>query len=108
MSKPETRLRANIKKALQEKYPEGLFFHVHGSPYQEKGVPDLCCVIDGLFIGMEIKDPESSDGKPNPGQISFGRRVGQANAFWEVIYTPQRALEFADDCLKIHVRKITP
>ena len=35
-------------------------FNVHGSPYQQAGVPDLLVGYKGRFYGMEIKRPGMS------------------------------------------------
>lgn len=36
-----------------------------------KGVPDIICIINGQFVGIEIKTPK---GKLSPGQILFKKR----------------------------------
>ena len=40
-------------------------FNVHGSPFQQVGVPDLLVGFQGRFYGMEVKRP---GGKLSPAQ----------------------------------------
>jgi len=35
----------------------GKWFHVHGDPYQERGVSDLIGCVGGKFIAIEVKMP---------------------------------------------------
>lgn len=37
-----------------------------------KGVPDIICVIDGKFVGIEVKTPR---GKQSPDQVFFQKRL---------------------------------
>jgi Holliday junction resolvase len=57
--KGETRVVKKIKEGLQKIYPNCFFFKVHGSGYQKSGIPDLIGCINGLFIGIEVKDPKN-------------------------------------------------
>lgn len=58
----EADLVRKIIKALREKYPESLWFKIHGGPYQERGIPDIVGCHRGRFIGLEVKLPESKKG----------------------------------------------
>lgn len=60
MSKPETKLRNTMKASLLHEVG-GKWFHVHGDPYQERGVSDLIGCVQGWFIAIEVK---MLDGKP--------------------------------------------
>lgn len=54
----------------------GLCYKIHGGDlYQETGIPDLLCCIQGLFIGIEVKDP---GGKPSAVQLAQGARIKKA------------------------------
>ena len=57
MIKPETRLLRKLRVAIQARYPESFSFKVHGSPFQDTGLPDLVCCIQGRFVGIEAKMP---------------------------------------------------
>jgi Holliday junction resolvase len=58
-AKGETRVVKKIKEGLQKLYPNCFFFKVHGSGYQKSGIPDLIGCINGLFIGIEVKDSKN-------------------------------------------------
>lgn len=44
-------------------------------PSQSKGSPDIICVVDGKFIGIEVKGPS---GRQSPDQIEFQERLERA------------------------------
>lgn len=56
---PEGRLQQRIQKRLSEL---GVFvFKVHGSALMMAGLPDLICCVDGKFLGLEVKTPQTLD-----------------------------------------------
>ena len=57
--------------------PRGGFYRA-GTP----GSPDVVCVIEGKFVGLEIK---SQDGELNPNQEEFRRRLIQAGGSYHVV-----------------------
>ncbi len=58
---PETRLQRRIQKALVAEFGPSLWvFKVHGGMYQQAGVPDLLCCLNGYFIALEVKHPDQS------------------------------------------------
>jgi hypothetical protein len=87
MTKPETRLRNRIKAALQG---AGCFVTViHGSIYQEAGLPDLCCVYRGRSLWIEVKRPGESS---RPAQTVMKARLWKAQAVAEVATSVEEAL----------------
>lgn len=55
---PEGKLYQQVKKALDAE--RGIWwFKVHGSPQQKKGIPDLCIIVRGRALFVELK----ADGK---------------------------------------------
>lgn len=57
---PETKLVAKMRKAAAEFYGEHLVqVKYHGDQYAKAGVSDLLCVLDGVFVAVEVKTPES-------------------------------------------------
>lgn len=36
-------------------------FKVHGSALMPAGLPDLICCVDGEFLGIEVKTPQTKD-----------------------------------------------
>lgn len=57
---PETKLVNKMRKAAQEEFGSRLvIIKQHGNSFTEVGVSDLLCVLDGHFIAVEVKAPES-------------------------------------------------
>ena len=52
---PETLLVAAIRKEIESAYPNSWVVKISGGPYQTSGIPDLLCVVQGVFIGLEVK-----------------------------------------------------
>lgn len=99
MPNPETVLTHRIVQTIQQAYPDAWVFKVHGSPYQQAGVPDLLVVVVGRLVGLEVKCPrpgESDDharGRATPLQLEQLDRLRRAGAVADVILTPQEALD---------------
>lgn len=69
MSKPgpETKLVAKMRKAGREKYGARLVdIKYHGSQFGETGVSDTLHCLDGVFVAIEAKAPESYRVKGQP------------------------------------------
>lgn len=94
---PETKLVKRMRDAAQEIYGSRLVtVKYHGDMMGEAGVSDLLCVLDGVFIAVEVKAPESYPvrGKPSvekalaegptPKQRAFGQRVTRAGGVFDV------------------------
>lgn len=95
MSKPgpETRLVKKMRDAGRDKYGERLVtVKYHGSQFGEAGVSDLLCVLDGVFVAVEVKAPEPYGGSveraitegPTEKQKAFGARVARAGGIFAV------------------------
>lgn len=57
---PETRLIARARKKAFETYGKRLIWiKHHGSQFARAGVSDLICSLDGVFVAIEMKAPES-------------------------------------------------
>lgn len=54
----ESAIKKKILENLRKYYPQGVWFKIHGSPYQERGIPDVIGSLDGKFIAFEIKRPD--------------------------------------------------
>lgn len=88
--KAETALQRRIHAALRKAYPDGKFFKIHGSSFQESGQPDLIGCINGQFYGFEVKLPFT--GKPSPLQIETLEAWREAGAVACFVETPGQAL----------------
>lgn len=71
-------MRNGIENSIKKYITDlgGLCYKIHGGDlYQETGIPDLLCCIQGLFFGIEVKDP---NGKPSAIQLIQGTRIKKA------------------------------
>jgi hypothetical protein len=59
----ETRLVKKMREAGEKAYGSRLVtIKYHGGMYGEAGVSDLLCCLDGVFVAVEVKAPESYNG----------------------------------------------
>jgi hypothetical protein len=79
---PERRVVQRISAHLRGK--GAWVFKVHGgdNPFQEVGVPDLLCCLEGRFIGLEVKLPGE---KPSSRQKVILQRIREAGGIGEVV-----------------------
>lgn len=84
---PETRLVNRARKKAIEKYGERLVLvKQHGNEFTQGGVSDLLGCLDGTFVAIEMKAPESYGGSveravqegPSVRQRAFIERVNAA------------------------------
>lgn len=88
-SGPETRLRKKIVIALKKEWPYGYFRKIHGGAFQNIGIPDLFCCVEGIFFGLEIKIPKK---KATPAQVLEIKSIRAAGGVAGVIYSPEQAV----------------
>jgi hypothetical protein len=81
---PESKLIKKMREAAAEIYGDRLVIvKYHGSQFGEAGVSDLLCCLDGWFIAVEVKAPESYNNNveraleegPTLKQKAFTKRV---------------------------------
>lgn len=103
---PETRLVKKMRDAGQAEYGSRLVtVKYHGSEFSEAGVSDLLCLLDGVFVAVEVKAPESYPVKGKPSveralsegptlkQRAFRQRVERAGGIFAVCATVEGFLE---------------
>ena len=101
MNKPETAIRNRIVMEVKLRYGLDLYVKkIHGSPYQEAGIPDLIGCFIGHFVGMEIKQPGCVPTKIQEANIRDIRRAG---GYAQAIHSLKEAFDFLD-----HVRSLSP
>jgi hypothetical protein len=101
MSTPESKIQNKICEALAK---AGVFFfrvnngavfdqHLNNGygayrslgKWAMKGVPDIIVIIDGVFVGVEVK---TMKGKMSPDQHLFKRRLERAGGKYYVVTSP--------------------
>lgn len=101
----EGRLQSAIVKAIRKRWPTMWIFHPVGSPYQATGVPDLLICVDGLFVGMEIKNPrpgesqESVTARVTAGQRAQIRAINRAGGTAGMVTSVEEAITLVEFAL---------
>ena len=71
---------------------------LHGSPYQEAGLPDLMVVVRGRFVGLEVKlvrageSVEHARARATPLQLAQLDRLARAGALVAVVVSVEEAM----------------
>lgn len=89
MSGPETTIQKAIQKEIVKR---GWFvFKVHGSPTMMTGLPDLIVCAEGLYIGIEVKTPQTLH-TVSDAQKLRGEQITAAGGMWGVAASVADAL----------------
>ncbi|MEM9354459.1 MAG: VRR-NUC domain-containing protein [Planctomycetota bacterium] len=78
---------------------------VHGGPYQQLGLPDLWCVVEGRTVCMEVKLP---NGKVSRRQIREVDKLRAAGAIAGIVYSVSDAMGLVDQALREHFNSEEP
>lgn len=90
-SKPETRLRGKIVKAIEAEFEYVYVKHPHGSMYSS-GLPDLIGCLEGTFFALEVKTPENKKGATKLQQLHLDN-IENAGGVAAVVRSVDEALE---------------
>ena len=93
-SKPESRLRTRIAKALRAR--GWLVVVQHGGLYSQVGVADLLGCARGRFFALEVKMP---GGSPAPAQYLFIDTVAKAGGISAIVRSPEAAIAVIEEGL---------
>lgn len=83
--------QTRIMAAIRQLYPEAFVRKIAAGVYSERGFPDVLVIIDGLYIGLEIKRPFL--GKPTPLQLDTIEAIKRAGGTARVVCLPEEAVE---------------
>lgn len=82
MATPEGRIQQGIQRRLAEL---GVFvFKIHGSALMPSGLPDLICCVDGVFLGLEVKTPQTKS-NVSPKQRYMHSKIRRARGVVHVV-----------------------
>lgn len=80
MGTPEGEFKRRIRKRLEE---DGIFqINVGEGAFSTPGIPDIIIVINGLFVGLEVK---TYKGSQSPVQKQFQRKTESAGGLYYII-----------------------
>lgn len=86
----EKEIENSIKQYITDN--GGLCYKIHGGDlYQETGIPDLLVCWNGLFFGIEVKDPQ---GKPSAIQLVQGMRIQKAGGHFIIATSVQDVKDY--------------
>lgn len=86
----EKKIENEIKQYITEH--GGLCYKIHGGDlYQETGIPDLLVCWNGLFFGIEVKDP---GGKASAIQLAQGMRIKKAGGHFIIAKSVQDVKDY--------------
>ena len=74
----ESNFQDKVIKYIKTTYKrDAWFLNVCGSASQRSGIPDIICVINGKFIGVELKREDGS-GRPSEQQLIECKKINRA------------------------------
>lgn len=97
---PEAKVKAKLRKWLQKEYPGCWTYMAPGGRFGRKGVPDMLCCIEGVFVAIEVKAQIGMDGTTN--QLYELELITKANGIaivfdgWNEVKLDQIKQEIAD------------
>lgn len=53
----ESYFQGKIKEYIEKVFPEAFVWKAAAGAYSRAGIPDICCVINGRYYGLEVKRP---------------------------------------------------
>lgn len=90
----EARLSQQIMNALRA---QGVFcFKVHGNEHMMSGLPDIIACVDGMFLGLETKHPETRS-HTSPRQDFVHNMIRLAAGQCHVVCSVTEALEVVQE-----------
>ncbi len=93
MSGPEARIQQDIQKKLTAM--RVFVFKVHGSALMTVGLPDLICCVDGVYLGLEVKTPETRD-NVSPKQAYIHDQIRRAGGECHVVWSTHQAVRIIE------------
>lgn len=79
--------------------PRGWFcFKVHGSEYMMSGLPDIICCAQGVFVGIETKNPGQAD-DTSVAQKLVHTKILKAEGYIGVATGPEEAVMIVEAAL---------
>jgi len=75
-----------IKKKLVEmlKHEKVWYFFPAANGMGKAGIPDVICIVEGQFVGIECKADETK--KPTTLQLMCAKDIRNAGGYWFLVY----------------------
>jgi hypothetical protein len=80
---PEGRWKKKVSEALKAL---GIWHYFPANNgYGKSGIPDVVAIVDGTFVGVEVK--ADANKKPTPLQLLRAKEIQEAGGFWFLVYS---------------------
>lgn len=105
--KDEAALQRAVVKAIRQRWPKAWMFHPVGGPFQETGIPDLLVCVEGLLVGIELKNPYPHESEQSARERTTSRQRAQiakingAGGMAGTAITVQEALDIIERGLRV-------
>jgi len=93
-SKPETKLRLKIQKAVRKEYGSLVFIEHPTAGMYGSGILDLVGCLEGKFFALEVKTPK---GKATERQLEIIKRICHAGGIAAVVTSVEEALDVLEE-----------
>lgn len=99
MAQRESKLSRHIMEALRR---EGWFcFKIHGGPTMMAGLPDIICCAEGIFVGLETKNPESRSDVSLRQKLTHQQIRDVGGGYVAVVCTPNEAVDAVQEAIRV-------
>jgi hypothetical protein len=100
---PEAKIGKQIRQYIEE--CGGFVFKVHGGPQMMAGLPDLIVCIQGLFIGIEVKQPGQN---PTARQVFVHNMIQRSGGVVIVAHSVKEAADGIERLFIAHDLRMPP
>lgn len=88
---PEGKIKKKLVDVLKS---EGVwYFFPANNGFGKGGIPDVVCIVEGHFVGIECKADEKK--KPTALQTACAREIRDAGGYWFLVYDDYSVAEVA-------------
>lgn len=99
MAQRESKLSRHIMEGLRR---EGWFcFKIHGGPTMMAGLPDIICCAEGVFVGLETKNPESRSDVSLRQKLTHSQIREVGGGYVAVVCTVPEAIDAVNEAIRL-------
>jgi len=77
---PEAKIKRKVVEVLK-KHKVWYFFPANNG-FGKAGIPDILCIVNGLFVGIECKADEKK--QPTALQMQCAKQIREAGGYWHL------------------------